>query len=281
LILQRLVFLFVLSFGWSCGEDPSPDGPPDMSFVDMAEDLVFEDLSIEDMGADFSQVDLGDVGSEDLGEDADPDADDMGGLEPLGVITGECGEIDMTEIESADPFVFVNTIDFEMDPYDPADFERLSPGAQKIITDGNAGGSSLYSEVFSYEVLFRCESAQLLKTETEITYTTMGKITDLLVDIDGYKLGVSVTRAVSFPRDQPYTVERASTLLEGKLADVLVSSANVAPEDAWTKQILHIIADEVDHVTSLRTAWEAIDAGVRADTIVVVSVSEGIDDFLY
>lgn len=277
---KKLVFLFVLSFGWSCGEDPSP-GSPDMSIVDMAEDFSFVDMSAEDMGADFSEEDLGDVGTTDLGEDASPDADDMAALDGFGLITGECGEIDMTEIESANPFVFVNAIDFEMDPYDPADFERLSPGSQKIITDGNAGGSSLYSEVFSYEVLFRCEDAQLLKTETEITYTTMGKISDLLVDIDGYKLGVSVTRAVSFPRDEPYTVQRASDLLEGKLEDVLVSSANVSPEDAWTKQILHVIADRNEHVLSLRTAWEAIDAAVRADTIVVVSVSEGDDDFLY
>ena len=33
--------------------------------------------------------------------------------------------------------------------------------------DGNAGGSSLLSEVFAYEVLHRCEGATLLKTETD------------------------------------------------------------------------------------------------------------------
>ena len=68
----------------------------------------------------------------------------------------------------------------------------------------------------------------LLKTETEIVYTDIsGKKTDLLVTIGGIKWGVSVTRAVGFPRDDPYTVERAGQLLEQKLSGVIASTANV------------------------------------------------------
>ncbi|MEZ4462188.1 MAG: hypothetical protein R3E66_21195 [bacterium] len=129
---------------------------------------------------------------------------DMSVATGFGVITGQCGEIDMTELLSSQPFLFVNTIDFQMDPYDDADLPRLTPGGQEIIADGNAGGSSIMSEVFAYEVLERCDMAALLKTETEIVYQTQGKITDLLVQLDGLKVGVSVTRAVSFPRDFPY-----------------------------------------------------------------------------
>ena len=70
---------------------------------------------------------------------------------------------------------------------------------------------------FFYEVLHRCEGADLLKTEMEVTYTDpSGKLTDLLVDIDGAKIGVSVTRAVGWPRDDPYTVESAQNILEQK-----------------------------------------------------------------
>jgi hypothetical protein len=283
------VYLFALQFTLACADEVTPVPEPDSGMQDMAAD---QDLGMPDTGLDADEdtgedADSGwvdaDMGTEDMAPDLEPDmpADMDPLLDPLGTISGECGDIDMAEILSADDFVFVNTIDFEMDPYDPEDFDRLSLGGQKILTDGNAGGSSIFSELIAYEVLFRCEMAELLKTETEVTYTTQGKITDLLVQIDGYKLGVSVTRAVSFPRTSPYTVERAESLLTGKLGDILLSTANVAPADAWEKQILHVIADEQAHVTSLQTALMNIPEATRADTIVVISVSEGADDFIY
>ena len=39
----------------------------------------------------------------------------------------------------------------------------------------------MYSEVFAYEWLARCEQATLLKTETEIVYDVVGKKADILV----------------------------------------------------------------------------------------------------
>jgi hypothetical protein len=150
-----------------------------------------------------------------------------------------------------------------------------------VLTDGNAGGSSLESEIFAYEVLARCEGASLLKTETEVVYDTAGKITDLLVDIDGLKIGVSVTRAVAFPFESAYTVEQAETLLTGKLADILESSANVSAADAWTKQILHVIAYAEGHAASLETALANIDDAIVADTIVYVTITDGDDAFIY
>ena len=167
------------------------------------------------------------------------------------------------------------------DPYDDADLARLTAGGREIIADGNAGGSSIMSEVFAFEVLARCELATLVKTETEVVYDTQGKITDLLVEIDGQKVGVSVTRAVGFPFDDPYTVEKATAILEKKLADIQVSTANVSDGDRWVKQILHIIAYADAHVTSIETAWNALDSGLRGDTIILVTVSDGDDAFIY
>lgn len=289
--MKYLVVILLAAFAFACGEDAAPPVTPDVP------DLAFDQGS-SDLGPDASDMGTEEDSSPDLTSDAGPDmeadqapdmeadaemdaAPDMPEVDPLGVISGDCGEIDQMEIESVNPYFFVNTIDFEMDPYDDVDFERLSEGGQEIINDGNAGGSSIFSEVFSYEVLHRCEMAELLKTETEVVYTTQGKITDLLVEIDTHKVGVSVTRAVTFPRTEPYTMQRANDLLIDKLGDILESSANVAPEDAWTKQILHVIADEAGHATMLENAWMALDAGVKSDTIVVVTISEGNDDFVY
>jgi hypothetical protein len=220
-------------------------------------------------------------------EDAEtfPDADtaaDAGGPAPgFGTITGTCGVLD-TELTDSSSHFFVNHIDFAEDGYDKEDYDRLTAGGREIIDDGNAGGSSIMSEVFSYELLERCEQARLLKTETEVLYTDpMSKLTDLLVEIDGMKVGVSVTRAVAFPFDDPYPPERALSLLNDKLSDILISTANVDPADAWVKQILYIIAYADAHVAVIEDALLMVEPAVRADTVIMVSVSDGEDAFIY
>jgi hypothetical protein len=207
---------------------------------------------------------------------ADPADANVG---PFGELSGACGVID-TEIDDPFPSRLDSAIAFER-LFTEADAPALTDGGREILADGNAGGSSLLSEVFAFELLGRCEEAELVKTETEIVYDQPGAITDLLVSIDGEKLGVSVTRAVGFPFDAPYTVEQATLLLEGKLADILVSTANVSEEDRWRKQILAVLAFAPGHAESLTTALDGIDPAVRADTIVWVLVTDGADDFVY
>ncbi len=253
------------------GDVPDPrDVAPDLP--DMAE--------LPDVVTDGDDGDAPDVrGDLDAGPPmcAEPDAGP-----PLGEILGACGVLDAAVLADPGPAFFLNHIDFGDDPYDDADFCRLSEGGREVVTDENAGGSSRLSEAFSYEVLGRCEGAVLLKTENEVVYTDpMGKLTDLLVEIDARKVGVSVTRAVGFPRDDPFTVERAREQLADKLQGVLASSANVSDEDRWVKQILHVIAYGEMHADSLQEAWGQMDDETRADTIVIVTVSDGDDEWLY
>jgi hypothetical protein len=151
-----------------------------------------------------------------------------------------------------------------------------------VFDDGNLGGSSLESEIISFEVLARCDGATLLATEAEIQYTDpMGKKTDLLVEIDGRVVGVSVTRAVGFPFDAPYTEMQAADLLTGKLEDILLSTVNVAPADAWVKQILHVIAYADMHAQSILAAYATLPPEITADTVLVVTVTNGNDAFVY
>jgi hypothetical protein len=134
----------------------------------------------------------------------------------------------------------------------------------------------------AYEVLYRCEAASLLKTEGEITYLDpSGKKTDLVVDVDGTQLGVSVTRAVGWPREDPYTAEMATDLLTDKLGDIVLSSANVAETDAWSRQILSVIAYEPAHAAAIEEAWSALDADIRGDTLLFVTATLGDDEALY
>jgi hypothetical protein len=237
-----------------------------------------EDASV-DAALDSSVV--RDAGTEDAGADAASDAGRGRPLPGFGAISGPCDVLD-TELTASTPAFFANHIDFGSDPYDDADYALLSVGGREMIDDGNAGGSSLLSEVFSYELLARCEGAALLKTETEIAYDDPGsKITDLLVDMDGLRIGVSVTRAYAYPPGSGYTTERGRALLEKKLGDILESSANVSAGDAWVKQVLYIMAFNDQHLAAVEEALGAIDGALKSDTVVMVSVSDGDDAFLY
>jgi hypothetical protein len=240
----------------------------------------------EDMSPETPDQGAGDMTPEDMTPAVDMEpSQDMGAsmlpLDGFGELSGECDVID-TEIASTESFFFANAIDFGMDPYDEMDLTKLSEGGQTIIANGNAGGSSLYSEVFAYEVLYRCEEAVLLKTETDIIYQPgMGSITDLLVEIDGEKIGVSVVRAFAFPFEDPYPIEEARRILNKKLTDIQESSARVAEEDRWVKQILSVIAYTEQHAMQIRTAYDELEVSVKTDTILVVTVTDGEDGPLY
>lgn len=200
-------------------------------------------------------------------------------MDGYGELSGTCGEIDGEDISSPLPSLIVNSIDFTNRA--AFDVSLLSSGGQQMYADGNLNQSSLYSEIFAYEVLYRCDGATFLKGEADIVYSIEGKKTDLLVEIDGAKVGVSVVRAVSFPKGSPYPVSQAFTVLDGKLADILVSTQNVAPEDAWDKQILSVVAQTPEHAAAIEEAYGMVSETNKADTIVVVTVTEGDDDFLY
>ncbi|MCB9598125.1 MAG: hypothetical protein H6719_35760 [Sandaracinaceae bacterium] len=233
-------------------------------------------------GLDAATSDAG--GADAGGADAatsDAGAFDAGLADAIGALSGACGEID-DELLSPESFLFENAIDFGPVPLMEMDITRLSPGAQELLMEGTIGGSSIYSEAIAYEVLYRCEGAALLKSESEIVYMDpMGTHTDMLVDIDGHRVGVSVVRAVGFPRDAPYPLSQAMTLLMRKVGDVTESSASVADEDRWVKQILHVIAYAPMHADAMRMAWAMIDPAVRADTILVITVTDGEDAFIY
>ncbi|MGC4122140.1 MAG: hypothetical protein QM765_47690 [Myxococcales bacterium] len=202
-------------------------------------------------------------------------------LPGFGAISGTCGVLD-TELTDSDPHYFENHIDFGTDPYDdPADRPQLTTGGQTMITLPNAGGSSGNSEAFSFEMLARCELANLYKTETQITYDITGKITDLEVFMDGYKIGVSVVRAMSYPETAPYTLAQAKSKLESKLSDIKASTLNVSAADKWVKQVLYVWAQTQTHADTVNQAYQQIDAATKADTIVIVTVSDGADSWIY
>lgn len=199
----------------------------------------------------------------------------------FGELTGMCGVLAVADLTSASPEVVRDTFTFARGYMDPADRPLLTPGGQRLAATPNAGGSSGFSEIFAYEQLARCEGANLLHTETEIMYDGTGKITDMEVSIDGHQIGVSVTRAQTFPLGQTYTLDTATTLISRKLSDILASTAHVSAADKWDKQILSVLAYDAPTADTVEQAWQGLDATVKANTIVVVTQTDGDDTFIY
>lgn len=199
----------------------------------------------------------------------------------FGDLSGMCGVLAAADLTAPTPMLVRDTFTFARQYVDPADRPLLTEGGRKLAETPNAGGSSGLSEVFAYEQLARCEVATLLKTETEIVYDTAGKITDLEVLVDGHKIGVSVTRAVAYPFGAAYTLETATTLITRKLNDIQMSTANVSAGDRWDKQILAILAWDGAAADTMADAWTAAAASVKADTIVILTTTDGEDLFIY
>jgi hypothetical protein len=206
-------------------------------------------------------------------------------FDPILAISGTCGTLDDELLDDL-PYRVENTSTFP-EGFSRSDGSRLSEGAQAILTEGTAGGSSGYSEAFAFEVLHRCEGASLVASETMVRYTTPtpSAIADLVVDIRGVRVGVSVTRAVTVTgmcmRDGAYPMAAASTLLSRKVGDLHEATTLVGPEHAWTKNLVFIYADTAEHARVIGLAWEALDPSLRAETILYVSVSESMDAFVY
>lgn len=212
----------------------------------------------------------------DAAADASPDAP-----AGFGTLSGMCGVLTQSELTGPMPALFRDTFTFARAYMDPADRGLLTEGGRRLAETPNAGGSSGLSEIFAFEQLARCEHASLLKTETEIVYDTAGKITDLEVQIATHKIGVSVTRAFGYPLGTPYALSQAQTLITRKLQDIQTSTANVSAADKWDKQILSVLAWDDQAADVVGQAWMAADAATKADTLLVVSVTAGEDQFIY
>lgn len=196
----------------------------------------------------------------------------------LDPVIGACDVLDSELLDTLSHLIVTDVGVSECD-FDSA---GLSPGGLEILIEGTAGGSSVYSEILAHEIALQCEQAVLLKTETEIIYTNPnGKKTDMLVMIDTVKIGISVTRAIVFPPGTPLSPAQAQSLLEDKLSDIIASSANVDPADAWQKQILLVETPSSADRDLLLSTVPLIDAGLRDDTIVWVVQTDGEDEFLY
>ena len=290
----RLAHLSLLLALWACGGEDGPKTPSNEDVAAevggdaIASDAATSDAAISDTTA--SDTTAGDVATSDTttsdaaaGDTATSDAaaSDTATtsgpkITPWGEVTGACGDL-APSLKDSGPSFRVTTYTFGKAA--AFDASQLSTGPKKRYQGENAGGSSVCSEVMSMQLMEDCEGAPLHKTEKEITYTSdQGAITDYIAKLGPSLVGVSVTRAYKGPVVQTYTDADAKKLLEKKLAGVNVSSAKVSAGDKWVKQVLHIWTLRADWVPQLKAAWESLDATLKADTVVWVTVEQHPDE---
>ena len=93
----------------------------------------------QDSGAD-------DSGAQDTGTRFEP-------LDGHGTLSGDCNALDDGEWDSDSPFSFRNTLDL----LEGFEDEELLEQSQIILSEGNLNSGSLYSEIFAFEAMARCE----------------------------------------------------------------------------------------------------------------------------
>ncbi len=270
--------------------DVLADGAPsDAASGDAQADAV-GDVSVDastdapsDALVDVKQGDAATDGAVEGGDDSGAEAGEDGAacqiLGGLGQVQCVCNELDDTEWNADAPFFFTNSVDFGTTGWD---LSLLTPGGKQIWDDGNLGGSSIESEITAYEMLARCDQASLILSESKIDYIDEGgKKTDILMLIDGRNIGVSVVRAYHYPPSNPYTEAEATTILTKKLSEIPLSQKNAKPYNSWERSMLAVIAYNQQYADMVVSAYSKLDASLKWNVIVVVTVTDGNDSVLY
>ncbi|MFO0559406.1 MAG: hypothetical protein U0269_15425 [Polyangiales bacterium] len=266
-----------------------PDSSADAA--SQPDSVAMDSASLDDASANTDAALDAAASDDSAAPDASPDASAITDAQPsdggpantdiLGTLYGSCGVL-RPLIASPMPSLVNNQLVF----VSPERYERaaLSMGGQRLFDTPNAGGSSIESEIMAYEVLHFCDGASLTATETEIQYAApddagANSITDLLVTIDGQRVGVSVTR-IYRPAPMVLTDADVRSQLVTKLTGINRSSMRVLPAFRWVKQILSVFVANQTVADQVTRVWPTIDAATRADTIVLVTATRG-GGFIY
>lgn len=119
----------------------------------------------------------------------------------------------------------------------------------------NAGGSSEISEALSMYYMEHQFGAVQFVPEKEVDYWIDYKMCDYLMTLNQANIGVSVTRAVTYPFDQPFTDQLATTLLDKKLNGLIIARNAVNLRHQFFKSILHIWCYTALAATNLKKAY--------------------------
>jgi hypothetical protein len=158
----------------------------------------------------------------------------------------------------------------------------MGRGAARLLSSPNAGGSSIYSEALSVELLSRLLGVNLFKTEKELVYQYpeeddnggSGPILDyachyMTSSHQLLTLGVSVTRAMAYHRN--YTRQDANKLVNRKLKNMIKSSQGIV-NTKFDRHILHVWTESGKNAALIRRVCRKLQMHEHyRNTIVLIS----------
>lgn len=161
---------------------------------------------------------------------------------------------------------------------------KLSPISIFSVLLGNAGGNSDISEMMSIEYYIRSCKATNFLFETEIQYYVNYKMVDYICDVDGRRVGVSVTRAMGYPRPEDFTYARALRLLHKKLYGLIVARNAVCKKQSFKKSILHVWSQNLRIAKLIKKAYSSFsinDYGLDIKGFVILHITVCKDSYIY
>lgn len=144
--------------------------------------------------------------------------------------------------------------------------------ARRSMQIHNAGGSSNISEALSMQYMYHTYGAVDFIPEMEAIYWVEYKMVDYIMTFpDGEKAGVSVTRAVSYPFDEEFNLDKARALMERKLYGLIVARECISEEQSFLKSIIHVWCMNEQTAQNIEKAFVDI---VEADRVKTESMGE-------
>lgn len=137
----------------------------------------------------------------------------------------------------------------------------------------NAGGASEISEALSMQYMENVFNATGFVPEKEVDYWIEYKMCDYIMRVNDQNIGVSVTRAVTYPFDNEFTYEHAVRLLDKKLYGLIVAQESVNIKHQFFKSILHIWCYSAMSAQNIKKAHAELklkDTSLTYDNIYVI-----------
>jgi hypothetical protein len=138
----------------------------------------------------------------------------------------------------------------------PFDKINFSPTPQRSMEIQNAGGSSEISEALSMYYMEHQFGATGFIPEKEVDYWIEYKMCDYIMRLQRANIGVSVTRAVSYPFSHEFTAQQATALLNKKLNGLIIARNAVNLRHQFFKSILHIWCATPNAAINIKQAYQ-------------------------
>lgn len=154
----------------------------------------------------------------------------------------------------------------------------LGQDATRVRTESNAGGTSTISESLSVEYFVRRFQAKDIVTEMEVEYRAYNwKKVDYICTLYGQRVGVSVTRAMSFPDPKDFSTQTAYRLLYKKLFGLVVARHGVSKRHSFCQCILHVWCETQETASIMQQEYDGVsqELDITDDVIMVLTVAEG------